>query len=227
MDPWDGIRDRLPPDLHPLARTLLPRRVARMLEVLDRRLGSVVLVVEAVRKRHNVSAILRTADAFGLHEVHLVTGGFRPSAGAARGSERWLHLVRHPTVAASAANLRARGFRIVVADLGEAPWTPESVPVDRPLAVLFGSELTGVSAEARALADGAVHVPMHGFVESLNVSVAAALVTRAVAERRRAVAGADLAPDARRAALEAWLRREATWLAAARVRHGLDPAGDP
>ena len=57
--------------------------------------------------------------------------------------------------------------------------------------------------------------------------VAAALVTRAVAERRRAVAGADLAPDARRAALEAWLRREATWLAAARVRHGLDPAGDP
>jgi len=221
----DAVLERLPPDLRPLASSLLPRRVARMLDVLDRRTGSVVLVVEAVRKRHNVSAILRTADAFGLHEVHLVTGGFRPSSGAARGSERWLHLVRHPTPAACAADLRARGFRLFVADLGDASWTPETVPVDRPLALLFGSELTGVSPEARALADGAVHVPMHGFVESLNVSVAAALVTRSVAERRRAVAGADLDPASRRAALEAWLRRESTWLAAARVRHGLAGGG--
>ncbi|MBN1336676.1 MAG: RNA methyltransferase [Deltaproteobacteria bacterium] len=219
----DAVLERLPPDLRPLAATLLPRRVARMLDVLDRRLGSVVLVVEAVRKRHNVSAILRTADAFGLHEVHLVSGGFRPSHGAARGSERWLHLVRCPSIAASVSGLRTRGFRIAVADLGPACWTPETVPVDRPLAILFGSELTGVSAEAHALADGTVHVPMHGFVESLNVSVAAALVTRSVAERRRAVAGADLDPVARRAALEAWVRRESTWMSAARVRHGLDP----
>jgi len=209
---------RIPPDLHPMTQDIRPRRVARMVEVLDRRMGSVVLVAEAVRRRHNVSAIIRTADALGLHEVHLITGSFRPSAGAARGSERWIQLERHTTTEGCLEQLKARGFRVYAADLCPGAVPPEQVPVDGPMALLFGAELSGVTDSARALVDGFVVLPMLGFVESVNVSVAAALITRAVADRRRAIVGADLSEAARHSALEAWLGRESAYKAAAATR---------
>ncbi|MDP6932052.1 MAG: TrmH family RNA methyltransferase, partial [Myxococcota bacterium] len=71
------------------------RRRQRLEQTLEQRLGSVVVVAEAVHRRHNTSAILRSAEAFGLHEVHLVANSFRPSKGAARGSEKWLDIHRH------------------------------------------------------------------------------------------------------------------------------------
>jgi tRNA (guanosine-2'-O-)-methyltransferase len=211
---------RIPTQLHHLTRDISSRRVARMVEVLDRRMGSLVLVVEAVRRRHNVSAILRTADALGLHQVHLVTGQFRPSAGAARGSERWIDIQRHATTTACITELRDRGFRCYAADLHPDALTPEQVPVEGPVALLFGSELSGVSDEARALVDGYVILPMLGFVESVNVSVAAALITRAVADRRRAIAGADLSEAAKHQALTTWLERESMYKVGAEIRSG-------
>jgi tRNA (guanosine-2'-O-)-methyltransferase len=199
---------RIPAELRPLLEGVRPRRVARMVEVLDQRLGSVILVAEAIRRRHNVSALIRTADAFGLHEVHLVAGDFQPSRGAARGSERWIEIRRQPDTATCIAELHARGFRVFAADLAPGAVTPEDLPVDSPVALLFGSELAGLSAAARARADGFVVVPMAGFVESLNVSAAAAITTRVVAARRRALVGADLPEDVRLTALRTWLARE-------------------
>ena len=145
-----------------------------------------------------MSAILRTCESFGIHEVHLITAGFRVSPGAARGAERWVERRRFDTTAASFADLRARGFRIYVADLLPGAFTPEDVPVDAPLAVVFGSEMRGVSPEARALADGAVRIPMLGLTHSLNVSVSAAILLRTIGDRRRAlVGGGDLPPEVR------------------------------
>ncbi len=209
---------RIPARLHPMTQDIRERRVSRMVEVLDRRMGSVVLVAEAVRRRHNVSAIIRTADALGLHEVHLITGSFRPSAGAARGSERWIQLERHTTTESCLEKLKSRGFRVYAADLCPGAVPPEQVPVDGPVALLFGAELSGVTDAARALVDGFVVLPMLGFVESMNVSVAAALITRAVADRRRAIVGADLSEVARHRALETWLGRESAYKAAATTR---------
>lgn len=218
----------LPADLEPLARQLSARRVRRMREVLARRLGSVAVVAEAVRRRHNVSAILRSADAFGLHHVHLITGRFRPSPGAARGSERWLQLTLHPDTPLCIRHLRDRGYRIYAADLAPEGFAPDRLPVDRPLAILFGGELAGVSAEAREQVDGFVAVPMQGFVESLNVSAAAAVILHTVAERRRALTGPDLAPAERLQALRTWLERDVRTHAAAARRHGSPPAsGSP
>ncbi len=198
-----------------------PERVARVREALARRLGSVVAVCEAVRRRHNVSAILRSCEAFGVHEVHLVTGtGFDVSAGAARGAERWVVRRRFTHTAESLADLRARGFRVYVADLQEESYSPEDVPVDGPIAVLFGSEMRGVSDEARALADGAVRIPMHGLTASLNVSVSAAILLRALTERRRAVAGPDLDPAEQARFLEEWRASEVAAERGRRARVG-------
>ncbi len=185
-----------------------PERVQRVAAALERRLGSVVAVCEAVRRRHNVSAILRSCEAFGVHEVHLVTSGFRAAAGAARGGERWVVRRRHDRVEDAIAALHARGFRVYAADLEAGAYTPESVPVDTPLAVLFGSEMTGVSTTARSLCDGVVHVPMVGLTASLNVSVSAAIILRTIADRRRAAVGPDLAPEAREEFLSTWLEAE-------------------
>jgi tRNA (guanosine-2'-O-)-methyltransferase len=201
--------------------SITERRRERVREALAARIGSVVVVAEAVQRRHNVSAILRSTEAFGLHEVHLVTGVFRPSRGASRGSERWLELHRHAEVEEAVAGLKARGFRLYVADLDQDAVPPERVPVDQPVALLFGSELRGVSEAARALADGFVTVPMRGLTESLNVSVASACTLQVVAERRRAVVGGgDLSPERQAAFYADWLVREEAGEEGMRARVG-------
>jgi tRNA (guanosine-2'-O-)-methyltransferase len=195
-------------------------RAERVRTALQGRMGSVVVVIEAVHRRHNASAILRSCECFGVHEVHLITRSFRPSKGAARGSERWMEVHMHPETGPVLEDLRARGFRIFVADLDDEAHTPDTVPVDAPVALLMGSEVVGVSDEARALADGAVCVPMRGLTESLNVGAAATCTLYRVAERRRAVAGADLAPERRDAFFSRWLDREVAQRTGMKARVG-------
>jgi len=177
--------------------------------MLDARLGSVVVILEAVHRRHNASAIIRSCECFGIHEVHLIASGFRPSKGAARGSERWIEINFSDSTEAVVDELRQRGFKIFVADLDPQAFSPDSLPLDTPVAILMGAELTGVSERARQLADGAICVPMHGLTESLNVSVAAACILQRVTERKRlALGGGDLSTDRQQAFFEKWESRE-------------------
>ena len=180
----------IPSDLHEKAASVLPRRIERCLELLDTRIEGVVVAAEAVYRRHNVSAILRSAEAFGLHEAHLITNDFQPSLGAAKGGERWLDMHYQERTEDWAEEMKARGHAIYVADLATDAYCPETLPVEKPLAILFGGELAGVSEVAHSYADGVVCVPMMGVTQSLNVSVAAAVVLNRVATRRREVVGA-------------------------------------
>lgn len=198
------------------------RRRQRMTEVLARRLVTVHCVIEALHHRHNISAILRTCDALGIHHVHLVAGRrFKVSQGTARGAERWLHLHKHRTPGEAIAALRAEGLAIWVADLADDSRVPEAIPIDGPLALWFGAELVGVSPEARAAADGVVTLPMHGFAQSLNVSVAAALALRPVAERVRATGTGNMPEIEQGALLERWLARDDA------LRQGIAHRGSP
>jgi tRNA (guanosine-2'-O-)-methyltransferase len=187
-----------------------PARRQRIEAVLAQRIDTVRCAIEAVHHRHNISAILRSCDALGLSHVHLVEGHFTPSKGTTRGAERWLALHRHASPADAIAELRAAGFAIWVADFADPPVPPERVPVDRPVCLWFGAELIGVGPAARAAADGVVTIPMRGFAQSLNVSVAAAVTLRAVAERSREILGdrALLPSGARDALRQRWLERE-------------------
>ena len=185
------------------------RRLERMRSVLDGRLQHVAVALEALYHRHNVSAVLRTADALGLHRVHLVEGHFKAVRGAARGAERWLELHHHSEPADAVRAIQASGYRVWCADFDENAVTPEQVPLDEPVCLWFGAELVGVSPEAREAADGIVMIPMHGFSQSLNVSVAAALTMRPVAERARLLGAHAFLPEAEREALWAmWMERE-------------------
>jgi tRNA (guanosine-2'-O-)-methyltransferase len=167
-----------------LTPMLTEARRLRIEEVAARRTLAVTPVLENVTDPHNTSAILRSADAFGLHRVHVITNlrTLTATRKVAKGTERWLDLVRHPSAESCAARLRADGFRIYVASMdGDA--CPEDLADRGPVAVVFGNEQTGASAAMRAAADGAFAIPMHGFVESLNVSVAAAITLYTLARK--------------------------------------------
>ena len=143
-------------------------------------------------------------------DVHLVPGKLRPSKGPSRGVKRWLNIHDHPTAAEAIHQIKNQGYSLWVADFAVPPMSPEDMPLDKPVCIWFGAELEGVSLEARDAADGIVTIPMRGFSQSLNVSVASALILRTVCERARTVHGdrALLDPSVRDELWAEWKQRE-------------------
>jgi len=185
---------------------LTPERIARIDQVIEARLASVAAAVEDTYDPHNAAATLRTCEALGLQELYVIEPGIRFSAakGVTRGAHRWLDLHRFTEAGAAIGDLKARGFRVFATLPDPAAVSVEEVPVDRPIAVVFGNEHDGVSPAVVAACDGALTVPMFGFTESYNLSVTVGLAMSRLAARRRAYIGApgDLDP-ARRARLRA------------------------
>jgi tRNA (guanosine-2'-O-)-methyltransferase len=188
-----------------LAPMLTDERIARIDAVLAARLVSVVTIVEDTYDPHNAAATIRTTEAIGLGELHVVEAEqrFSIAGGITRGAHRWIELHRWASVEAAATALRARGFR-VFATLPGAPHTIDDVDVTAPVAIAFGNEHAGLTPAAVAACDGALGVPMFGFTESFNLSVTVALAMSRIAARRRAAIGAagDL-DDTRRRQLRA------------------------
>ncbi len=181
-----------------LAPMLTADRMARIDEVLAARLASVIPVVEDVYDPHNGAAVIRSAEALGLQELHVLETGlrFQAASGITRGCHRWMDLHRWRDPVACAAALRTRGFT-VLATTPRGAISIDEVDVTRPVAVVMGNEHAGLPEATIAACDGAVVLPMFGFTESYNLSVSAALVTSHLAARRRAHLGArgDLDPD--------------------------------
>lgn len=175
-----------------------PDRQARLEDALATRTQAVGVVLEDIHSEHNAAAVLRSADAFGILEAHIVprTLGFRVSRKVSLGAHKWLDVRRYPDAEGAFVALRARGFEIWASAVrGDAVPLGE-IPIDRPTALVFGNEHEGLSAGASAGADGRFHVPMAGFVESLNISVAAAITMFDVARRRREAGCWPRLPDA-------------------------------
>jgi len=168
---------------------LLPRRFERLKAVLDRRMADLTVLVEQVEKPHNLSAILRTCDAVGVLEAHAVCrdGRLPTFNSTAQGSQKWVPLRVHSSTVEAMATLKQRGFRLVGTHLGVAAIDYGACDYIGPTAFVLGAEKWGLSAEAAALVDQAVFIPMRGMVQSLNVSVAAAtLLFEALRQRRAA-----------------------------------------
>jgi tRNA (guanosine-2'-O-)-methyltransferase len=172
-----------------LAPLLSAERINRIEAVIAKRTRSLVPVLEAVDDPRNVAAVLRSADAFGVQEVHLIEGAqeFLASRRVTQGAERWIDLVRHPSPEACVASLRGRGFRVYVATM-QGELAPEDLRAAGKVALVFGNEHDGASQSLLRLCDGRCAVPMRGFSQSLNVSVAAAVALYALSRDR----GGDL-----------------------------------
>ncbi len=186
---------------------LLERRAERIDRVVAQRLGSLTIVLDGVHDPHNLAAVLRTAEGLGLQEVHVLLGGatapagFRPSPKITRGADKWLDVVRHRNAATCVEALRGRGFQLFASLLSAEALAIEQLPFERKLALVFGNEHEGVSPELAEACDGSFRIPMYGFTQSFNVSVAAAIAIHTGVEAVRRSRGGGGLPVRERAAL--------------------------
>ncbi|NVC34612.1 tRNA (guanosine(18)-2'-O)-methyltransferase TrmH [Serratia marcescens] len=167
-----------------------PERYARICEMLATRQPDLTVCLEQVHKPHNVSAIIRTADAVGVHQVHAVwpTTRMRTLVSSAAGSNSWVSVKTHRTIGDAVGHLKAQGMQILATNLSARAVDFREVDYTRSTCVLLGQEKTGITEEALALADQDIVIPMIGMVQSLNVSVASALILYE-AQRQRQNAG--------------------------------------
>ena len=158
--------------------------------VLALRQPDLTVLAERLHKPRNFSAIVRTCDAVGISEVHAVPGeaGVEVHWNTSQGAEKWVRVRPHESLAAACGHLRDRGFQLVAAHLSEEATDYRDIDYTVPTALLVGTELFGVSAEALAASDRQVMIPMKGMTRSLNVSVACAIVLYE-AMRQRDAAG--------------------------------------
>jgi len=166
-----------------------PERYQRIREVLEKRQTDLTVCLENVHKPHNVSAVVRTCDAVGIHRVHTVwEKQYQFRRGTAMGSQQWVRQTNHMNIADAMTDLKGQGMQVLVTNLSETAVDFRDIDYTKPTAILFGQEKYGATDEAKGLADQDIVIPMMGMVQSLNVSVAAALVLYE-AQRQRTIAG--------------------------------------
>lgn len=175
----------------PLLETFRPERLARMYEVLNERTHYISLILEAVDDGHNQAAILRSADAFGIQKVSIVTGRapFQPNRKVTQGAHKWLTIQRYPDISTAIRSAQREGYQVLASHLAAEAVPITEVDLSRPTVFLFGNEHDGVSPEALQQADGNFVIPMYGFVQSFNVSVACAITLSTVTYRARQLKG--------------------------------------
>ena len=156
---------------------VLDRRAQRLREVIGQRLESVQVVFDAPHDPHNGAAVLRSCEAFGVQYVHVIERieKFLAAPSVAKGAEKWVDLHHWSNVEEVIATMKERGLELVAAapDGELAPDALASIP---RLALVLGNERDGIADKLAAACTRRVRVPMRGFVESLNVSVSAAIL---------------------------------------------------
>lgn len=165
-----------------LKSLVTPERFARMREVLDQRTRYITVVLEDIFQPHNASAVVRTCDALGVQDLHTITkrNTWRLNDEVSLGSAQWLDLHTYSGSDVSATGvlrtIKERGYRIIATTPHERAQSIFDLDLKKgPVALVFGTELTGISEEVFAEADEFAYIPMYGFVESFNISVSVAL----------------------------------------------------
>jgi len=164
-------------------------RVQRMREITRKRQFGLRVVLEDLENPRNISAICRTCDAVGVQFLHVIHRGVQPivlDKRSSAGSHQWLTVIQHPSIEDCIAELRSLGFRIYATHVD--PTAKEFTQVDYTgrVAIVLGNEGHGVSEAARSLADERIVIPQVGFVNSLNVAAAAAIILYEAFKQRRA-----------------------------------------
>jgi tRNA (guanosine-2'-O-)-methyltransferase len=184
-----------------------------MRDVLAKRQKDLTLILANIHDPHNVSAILRSCDAFGVFGVHLYyTTEIYPVLGkkSSASAKKWVETCRHGDAASMAAQLRAGGFQILGTGFDENAIPLHEVDFTRPTAMVLGNEHRGMDQELAGTVDGLVYIPMQGMVQSLNVSVAAAVILYEAMRQRRQAGMFDtpsLPSDELEALVDDWCKR--------------------
>jgi tRNA (guanosine-2'-O-)-methyltransferase len=196
-----------------LRKPRTPRRKERLAAVLAHRQTDVTLVLANIHDPHNVSAIYRSCDAFGVACVHLYyTCEAFPALGrkSSASARKWVESARYRDSLELSRALRDKRMQVLATTCSGRAVPLRDWDFTRPTAVIMGNEHRGVDEDLLALADGELYIPMYGMIQSLNVSVAAAVIL-AEMSRQREAAGMYAAPrmkdDEMVVKLEEWLKK--------------------
>jgi tRNA (guanosine-2'-O-)-methyltransferase len=164
-----------------LLQFITENRKNRFDEVMQHRTNHLQIVVEDLYQAHNASAVLRSCDCFGVQYVHFIENknAMKVNNEIALGAESWVSIIKHNSAENNTRTclqkLKDQGFRIVATTPHTNDVTIDKLPVDKKIALVFGTEIDGITKDVEEMADEFVKIPMYGFTESFNISVSAAL----------------------------------------------------
>lgn len=189
-------------------------RQKKIADVLKKRQNSFTVILENINDPHNLSAALRSCDATGILEVHLVYYGGQPFPKLGHQSSasalKWIDTHHYRSVKECFEAVRSQGKKIYTTHMSKEAKSLYEIDFTKPCAIVFGNEHDGISDEAHSLADGNFLIPQMGMIQSLNISVACAISVYE-AFRQRSEAGffeeMQLPPDIYEKKLEEWLRK--------------------
>jgi tRNA (guanosine-2'-O-)-methyltransferase len=174
--------------LQELYEIITPGKVEMFERLAPLKTNYLTVVLENIYQEHNASAVLRTCESFGIQNMHIIEKEwkYQVQRDIARGAGRWVDMHNYsdenPTISCL-KHLKAQGYRILATTPHENDCTIDNVPIDKPMALIFGTEGDGISQDVINMADEFVKIPMYGFTESFNISVSAAVSMYALRTR--------------------------------------------
>ncbi len=175
---------------HFLSSYLTDSRRESLVNTLQQRTRYITVLLEDIYNPQNASAILRSCDCFGIQDVHLAEQryGYKVHPNITRGADKWLNIKNHGsgtgTTARAIRSLQDSGYRVIATSPHAQALSIEDVAIeDGKIALVFGNEKDGISADTERYADGFACIPMAGFSESLNVSATVALCLHSLRTR--------------------------------------------
>ncbi|MDX9732130.1 MAG: RNA methyltransferase [Bdellovibrionales bacterium] len=171
-----------------LAPRLTPERWEKIQRVVSQRTCDVTPVLENIYDRGNTSAVFRSAEAMGFQTVHLIepSDRFKEANRVTAGADKWLDVIKFKKTADAVSNLKSKGYQVLATHLDARAKPLATLDLTKPTAIVFGNEKDGISQEMIELCDATVILPMRGFVQSYNISVAAAIAFQTIASAREA-----------------------------------------
>ena len=170
-----------------LEHFITEERKERFLQVISARTNHFTVAMEDVFQMHNTSAVVRTCEVFGVQQAHSIEGRFgkRLDAKIAMGAQKWVDVFRYNDTQSCIDALRAQGYQIVATTPHKDAYFLNDFDISKKSAFFFGTEKEGLSQQVLSQADTYLKIPMVGFTESLNISVAVAIVLQQLTDKLR------------------------------------------
>lgn len=192
-----------------LQNFITEERKQRFLEIISQRTNHFTVAMEDVFQMHNTSAVVRTCEVFGVQQAHSIEGryGKRLDEKIAMGAQKWVDVFRYDDTQKCIDILREKGYQIVATTPHKDAYLLNDFDISEKSAFFFGTEKEGLSEKVLAQADTYVKIPMVGFTESLNISVAVAIVLQQLTDKlRRSNIKWQLTDEERYSVLEQWTK---------------------
>ncbi len=166
---------------------LTDRRLRRFEEVLSERTRHFTVAIEDIYQLHNTSAVLRSCDIFGIQDVHMIEEKYsdRIDGEIAMGAQKWVNVIKHSSAVDCVEYIKNKGYQVVATTPHHDECHLNNFNINKPSCFFFGKEAEGLSPEILESSDAFLTIPMHGFTESLNISVSAAIILQSVTDRLR------------------------------------------